>query len=412
MNEIENTLKEDLAADGSQSGVEHEEDVIINPFNPDDISIRTEVLPLEKFIRYIRLGKINMAPDFQRSEVWNYTQKSQLIESLILSIPLPMFYVSADEKENWSVVDGLQRFSTIRDFILGIDKKYYSKATFPYKGDGFRLKNMEFFDLYNGLYFKNLPDDIQGRILDSQFNVTIIQNGTPDEVKFNIFKRINTGGVPLSPQEIRHALNQGNATDFLSHLSKLNCFLDTTCKSINPSRMADRELVLRLIAFIIRGVGEFKSNDSMDSFLNTTMRIINTRLSESDFSLIEEKFTTSMNRAKGLFGEAAFRKSTFEKYQKTPINKSLFDSVGFLLANLSDEIFDIIIEKKEIFKTILMSAVYEEQYFGRDSSKHIGVKARFEFMDTLVDFCLENQLTDHQEKEYGEIIRRALRRIG
>lgn len=399
-------IEEDLDANGEYSGVEKEEDNISEPFNPDRIDIVTETLPLEKFIRRLKQDKIELAPDFQRNQVWIDKQKSQLIESMILNIPLPMFYVSVDEDEKWSVVDGLQRFSAIRDFILGTDKSYYSSAQFPYKGDGFKLKEMEFFEDYNDKYFKDLPEHIQNRILDSDFTITVIKNGTPEQVKFNIFKRINTGGMPLSSQEIRHALYQGEATKILIELSENKAFLNATNHSIKPTRMADRELILRLISFIIRGVDSFKTNKNMEIYLNETMNIINYSfecprhrfqsdkddwtyfqdLNIMDIADIKDKFSMSMERAGAIFGHRAFRRSIIETEKTAPINKALFDSLGYILSNISEQTFEILLSNKKKFLEKLNQIVNVEYdfAFGKDASKYSGVRTRFDKLASLI----------------------------
>jgi hypothetical protein len=122
------------------SGVEDDSnDELAEPFNPEKISIYSKSVPMDTCLRRLKQNTIKLNPDFQRNEVWTEDKRSQLIESLMLKIPLPMFYVSADEKGVWTVVDGLQRLSTIRDFILGKELN----------GEGFKLNSLEFWQIYN-----------------------------------------------------------------------------------------------------------------------------------------------------------------------------------------------------------------------------------------------------------------------
>lgn len=95
-------------------------------------------------MRRLQQGTITLNPDFQRQEVWDQKRKSQLIESLLLKIPIPMFYVSSDEKSNWTVVDGLQRISTLRDFVLGKEYLKDPSKNLNKKGSGFKLQGLEF----------------------------------------------------------------------------------------------------------------------------------------------------------------------------------------------------------------------------------------------------------------------------
>ena len=125
---------------------EHNKD----PFNPEEISIDTKPITMETLMRRLQQGTIILNPDFQRNEVWDSERKSQLIESLLLKIPIPMFYVSSDEKSNWTVVDGLQRISTLRDFVLGKQYVDNPQTNASKKGDGFKLHGLEFWnDLEN-----------------------------------------------------------------------------------------------------------------------------------------------------------------------------------------------------------------------------------------------------------------------
>ncbi len=382
------------------------------PFDPEKISIDTKPVMMETLLRRLEQGTIILNPDFQRNEVWTPDKKCKLIESLMLKIPLPMFYVSADEKANYYVVDGLQRLSTIRSFVLG--DRYLASANEQgiknekLKGEGFKLADLEFWgDSYNDLTFNGLPINIRNRILETGFTFTIINPGTPEEVKRNIFKRINTGGEPLTAQEIRHALYSGISTKLLLRLSKTNEFLQATGGSVKPERMLDRELILRTLAFTVRSYTNYPANNNMDTFLSDTMRIINIMPSLNgkegvkifkdevkrehvlinEISVLEERFTKAMTRAPQIFGEHAFRKSYFPK-RKTPINKGLFEVWGNLLGQLTDQQFDNLVSNKTSFIE-KHSALLDDDNFiyliSRDAQKSPSVKSRYEKLWALLN---------------------------
>ena len=384
MSYIENTeeYKQELSENGSAVGVESDDDdeAILEPFNPDSISIEQKVVPMDTLIRRLRQGSIHLSPDFQRNEVWDTTRRSRLVESLMLKVPLPMFYVAADENGKWEVVDGLQRLSTIRDFIIG-DKD----------GVHLALKNLEFLgEKFNGKTYLAIEKDQNNQrlinsILETEMRFTVINPGTPEAVKRNIFKRINTGGMPLTSQEIRHALYQGKSSQLLSELAGCTEFNKAVGSKINDTRMAARELILRFISFLIFERNNYKSN--MDSWLSNTMRTINAmpELDEKSLSKIfkderpniilssvgeiKTKFKIAMMRSNALFDGHAFRKSLPGDSRKTPINKSLFEVWANILASIDQHKFNTLLNNKEDFFASYRELL-EDDDFATAISKH------------------------------------------
>ena len=416
MNEEEEV---DYTASLYDSGVEIENDMdkMDDPFNPEEISIDSKLVSMDNCLRRLTQGTIKLNPDFQRKEVWTDEKKSQLIESLMLKIPLPMFYVSADEKNNYTVVDGLQRLSTIRSFILGdkylelINESNSGLNTAQIekqKGNGFILQNLEFWEIYNGETFNTLPLNIRNNILDTEFRFTVINPGTPEEVRRNIFKRINTGGLPLSSQEIRNALYIGPATQLLNELSDFKEFKTATGNSIKNLRMEDKELILRLVSFLIRDYKTYRKTINADSLMSDTMIIINalpnlnTRefkkllakenliLNDIDIHNIEEikrLFKLAMTRSFKLFGKHTFRKS-YGNNSRRPINKALFETWGVLLSRMSVSDFDELSRNKAKMEPEYhrILETYDFQLsISRDSMKSPAVKSRFEKLKSLID---------------------------
>lgn len=400
IDEIENKEIE-TSAQGVDEEVEE-----FQPFDPEKISIDTKPVMMETLLRRLEQGTIILNPDFQRNEVWTPDKKCKLIESLMLKIPLPMFYVSADEKANYYVVDGLQRLSTIRSFVLG--DKYLETKEARYKGEGFKLNELEFWgDSYNNLNFNGLPINIRNRILETGFTFTIINPGTPEEVKRNIFKRINTGGEPLTAQEIRHALYIGESTRLLLRLSQTKEFLQATGGSAKPERMMDRELILRSLAFTVRSYTNYPTNNNMDTFLSDTMRIINIMPSlngkegakvfkeevkkehviVNEISILEDRFKKAMLRAFNIFGQYAFRKSYYPN-RRTPINKGLFEVWGTLLGQLTDIQYKKLVINKNTFIKKYSLLLDDDSFIyliSRDAQKSPSVKSRYEKLAALLN---------------------------
>ncbi|MFL6337057.1 MAG: DUF262 domain-containing protein, partial [Pyrinomonadaceae bacterium] len=255
-----------------------------------------------------------------RHSIWTNEAQSKLIESVLLRIPLPAFYFDATNEDRWVVVDGLQRLTALTRFIIRQD---------------LRLKGLEYLDKFEGRTYQDLPRNYQRRIAETQVTVFLIEKETPPDVKFNIFKRINTGGMPLSAQEIRHALNQGPATKLLAEVSNSTEFKKATSNSIKSERMADREFVLRFLAFTITPYIQYEDKD-MDAFLNAAMASLN-NMSDSERRQLVERFYRALYIAHELWDNYAFRKPGDPLYKKkSPINKALFEAVTVNLGALDD----------------------------------------------------------------------------
>jgi hypothetical protein len=387
-------FNEELAEEGIYSGVEIEDEEVSRepsekePFDTESISITSKIVALDTVLRRIKNKTIKLAPDFQREYVWDITRKSQLIESMMLKIPLPMFYVSEDKNGIWEVVDGLQRLSTIQNFILGDD----------HDGKGFKLKGLEFWaDIYDGKDFFNLEKESENikvinNILETELSFIVINPETPEKVKRNIFKRINTGGMRLSNQEIRHALYQGRASDLLKILVEDNVYKIVINNTVKDNRMAGRELILRYLSFYLFKYSSYKGD--MDDFLSNAMRAINgeTQLHKNSYTIpndaeIINAFRKGLSRAYSIFGEHAFRKSLPGDSRKTPINKSLFELWLCVFSKLKGDTFDKIKSQEELFIEKYSELLKSEDFINsisRHGSSVQGAKYRREQLLTMI----------------------------
>ncbi len=297
---------------------------IHEPFDPDKIDVVTRTPTVDLLLSRIRNNRIDLEPEFQRHRgIWSRRAKSRLIESLLLRIPLPTLYAAETADEGWAVVDGIQRLSAITEFI----------EPDAIGGPPLVLRDLEYLSRYDGAQFADLPGRLQTRLREAELVLHVIRLGTPEEVKFNIFARINTGGTPLSAQELRHALIGGPARDYLKSWADSTEFKEATGDTIRSERMADREMVLRFVAFYSLGLEEYTSDD-FDDYLRRAMR----RLNEVPFAEAERvgrELMSALNVARDLFGEHAFRKRFAEnRDRRNPVNKALFETVTVSLARL------------------------------------------------------------------------------
>lgn len=311
--------------DDSSTGIENEridgDEPITDPFDPTEIRVERSTPTVSLLTNRIEHGEINLAPDFQRKGgIWTEDAQSRLIESILIRIPLPAFYVDATDENRWLVVDGLQRLTTLRRFVLAGE---------------LALTGLEFLKELTGKTFSELPRNLQRRIRETEVTVFQIQPGTPPEVKFNIFKRINTGGLPLSSQEIRNAINGNRVRVFIRELTESEDFITATRNSIADKRMADRECVTRFMAFRINDPITYKGKD-FDGFLNQVMRDLDdpVRIPDSRLEDLAQEFGFAMRSASAIFTNQAFRKYYGPNMRLSPINKALFEAISCNLAML------------------------------------------------------------------------------
>jgi len=334
-------VEEQLDMLGQKTGVEQEvpaeeSERIAEPFDPDDIDVVTRSMTVDLLLSRTASGMIDLQPDFQRRwGVWDTKRQSRLIESLLLRIPLPVLYAAEDDDERWEIVDGIQRLSTIARFIkpeiVG--------------GQPLILSSLEFLHAYDGKDFHGLSSRLQMRLREAELIIHLIRKGTPPEVKFNIFARINTGGMSLSAQELRHAITPGKARSLLENWAECNEFLEATDRSVRSIRMDDRELVLRFIAFYMLGVETYLQPD-MDGFLITAMEAINAT-DDVKLANVHERFLRAMTTATLIFGRDSFRKRYSNDAARLPINKAVFEALSVNLALLSEAEQAALVQRSE-----------------------------------------------------------------
>lgn len=311
-------------------------------FIPSDVNITQAPTTISNLMDRLENREFDLTPAFQRNGgLWDEEKQSQLIESLMLKIPLPAFYFDASKEDEWIVIDGLQRLTAFQNYLVGNKQENGSMKKSTFKG-------MQYLTDFNGKTFDDLPRQYIRRIKESSIVAYTVTQGTPEEVVFNIFQRINTGGIQLNDQEIRQALYSGKGTDLIKELAERKEFQDATQYAVKSERMLDREYVLRFLSFTeLDYKKEYKGN--IDNFLIKGLKKAN-NFNEKDIECVTQRFVRVMNACKDIFGKYAFRKYN-KDFRRGPINKAIFEIWAICFSELSDENLENIKENRDKFVT-------------------------------------------------------------
>lgn len=208
---------------------------------------------------------IDVAPEYQRHFIWDETRQSQLIESIFLGIPVPSLFMATNKDSSWEVIDGLQRLTTIVNFI-GDDPtiKKINKGCVK-----LILAGLDKLDSLNGLRYENLPKSMQNMFLTRPIRVTVLNDRSDFALRYDLFERLNTGGVSLHPQEIRNCVYLGEFNDFIQECSENADFTNVVKLTKNAERTGNlEELVLKFFAYY---ENRNKFVHSVKDFLNDYM---------------------------------------------------------------------------------------------------------------------------------------------
>lgn len=342
------------------------QDNINEPFDPSTIDVEKKNMPVSSLIAMLENDVIDLSPAYQReADIWSSKKQSRLIESLLLKLPLPSMYFEYDKQSRkYVVVDGLQRLCAIKRFA--VDKSL-------------RLSGLEFLqDLYGGKEYDDLSFQDQLELGLEEITVNVLKAGTPDMAKFIIFKRLNSGGTDLVPQEIRNALYPGRGLNLLNDLADMPEFKAIGFKS---KRMKDREVILRSLAFMLFGESY---TGRMEVFLSTSQKKLNS-LSNEELGLLSQRFRKAIERNSRLLGVRAFRKDL--KRNSGP-SASLFDLMTVELERLSDSAFDKLLTRREDFFKGLDSLLTNDKDFkdsiGSKSDRRYATDYRYRLMHDLI----------------------------
>jgi len=285
-------------AEVSWKSLPPEREFFASPYDP----------PVKSLIQEIKDQELIVRPSFQRAFVWDAVRQSRFVESILLNIPIPNLFFAEDEDKTKVVVDGQQRLTALQHF----------------QENRFRLKGLEALSALNGKLFEDLTDR-QRRIFNNRtLRCLVISAKSDSEIRFQVFERLNQGGMPLNAQEVRHCVYRGELNDLLHQLVKDENWLSALGKSEPNPRMTDCELVLRYLSF--RGNGAAYTTP-LKSFLNSYVRD-NRHLSAAEKAELGAAFASTVRKVLGVFGANSFRRATVSDsgaIWDRSLNRAVFD---------------------------------------------------------------------------------------
>jgi hypothetical protein len=343
-------------------GLGDPEDDGLGDYPIDTLLIRTETRTAFEVVRRIGSGGFIMNPDFQRDFVWDIEKQSKLIESVLMRIPLPVFYLAENQKGQTIVVDGLQRLSTFRDYL---DNKFSLKL--PHQ------------ESLNKKKFQKLSPKLQNRIEDCNLVLYIIDSKVPERAKLDIFERVNSGEI-LTRQQMRNCLYTGPATRWLKEQASTELFVTATGGSLDAKKMRDREFVNRFCAFTLVGVAEYKKD--MDDFLAKSLEIMN-HLEKDALVDLSRRFHLGLQNNYELFERHAFRKHVPNQRDRSVINASLWDVMTTGFAKIPK---NAVVEHADAFRGLFYELLKNADFNGAityspNSTKN--VRKRFEMAEGM-----------------------------
>ena len=372
---------------------------IENLFRPDrkkiddltKINIKQGLMTLDKVIKRIKNEEIIIETSkyFQRrKDLWSQEIKSRFIEALIVRQPIPAFYFDATDDDKWLIVDGLQRLSAVREFIIEEDEPLILKDLYYLSDEEFENKT-----------FEQLPRYAQRNIEEYEIMVYKIEPPTPDEVKLKIFKSINTSALVLTNQEIRHALNhkrnkddESSPSEYVEKLSKIKIF-ENICEenNIKEDRMKNRELVLRYLSFRITPFQNYKP--TMTEFLDESMTELY-RKSKKFLDKYKKDFGEALFTIDKIYGKIAFRKSMFfENQEKDYFINNYFETWTYIFSIINDNDRKKLIKNKskviEETKELIKHYYFKESIETKNAYTYKNIQIRFNVANDFISKLLK-----------------------
>lgn len=289
-------------------------------------------------VRMIEDRDIRLDPDYQRNYVWDNKKASMLIESIILNVPIPVIYVSQEEDDSWSVIDGLQRLSSLKRFFDG----------------KFKLSGLEILSDLNKSDITTLNPKALRMLKNGLLRVIMITHDSNEEIKYDVFMRLNTGSVHLTEQELRNCLYRGNLNKFLKEVVQNQKWLALIGLKEPHKRMADREMVLRFLAIWKNWDSENEVLNGykgrMKSFLNAFMNDFK-EIKGQEANEWKRIFEETVEKVYQVYGEFAFKRQGLDGMREKTINRAIIDVI--MLSATQHPMDELMANKDRIAKRFL-----------------------------------------------------------
>lgn len=343
--------------------------------DPEELPIRDRRLitqpydlVIESLVEQIKSNTLHLRPlsdlpHFQRRYVWPNKLSSRLIESILLSVPIPPCYLSQNEEFELDAIDGQQRLYSIYRFME----------------NQFKLSDLEVLKEMNGLRLFELPRKEQLKLKTHTLRCVIITNDSHPEIKFDVFERLNTSTVPLNAQELRNCMFRGPLNSLLGELASYQDWL-LILKSRSPDkRLRDEELILRFFAFYIGGVGSYRTPQK--HWLNDAAKE-GRKFTEQKTGELRNAWQHAIHNCLLVFPpEECFRRLPLGSRPKV-INRALMDLTMMSLVQVPSE--DVVKVKSEMYDRYV--GILQNEEFLDLISKSVDHKSR-----TLRRFALWNE---------------------
>jgi hypothetical protein len=345
-----------------------ERDFFASPYDP----------PIKSLVQEIREKELIVRPTFQRNQVWDPTRRSKFVESILLNIPIPTLFF-ADDEDKKVVVDGQQRLLALKEFL---DNSY-------------PLRNLEVLAPLNGKRFDALTERQQRIINNRTLRCLVISAKSDSEIRFQVFERLNQGGVPLNAQEVRHCVYRGELNDLLHQLVEDKNWLRLYGREECHPRMVDCELVLRF--FAIRNTLP-NYTPPLKSLLTNFMKD-HRHPTPENVEALRRTFLSAVQGVEAVFGDRPFRRIAMvdgqPEYDRN-LNRAIFD-----IQMISSEMIAMewLTENRDRIRQEFETLCILDDKFADSVSRATADKKRFDYRLSTWVSALEQLGADLQQRD-------------